>query len=88
LIVPNTVSLIKNSPNQENGKKLIDYLLTREVEAKLAQSCVQMPLLPNPITEVSGVTSVDKIVPMQIDYERTAQKLEEIQSFLKEWVGK
>ncbi|MCI0695722.1 extracellular solute-binding protein [candidate division KSB1 bacterium] len=87
LIVPNTVSLIKNSPNQENGKKLIDYLLTREVEAKLAQSCVQMPLLPNPIAEVSGVTSVDKIVPMQIDYERTAQKLEEIQPFLKEWTG-
>ena len=87
LIVPNTVSLIKNSPNQENGKKLIDYLLTREVEAKLAQSCVQMPLLPNPV-EVAGVTSVDKIVPMQIAYERTAQKLEEIQPFLKEWMGK
>ncbi len=87
LIVPNTVSLLKNSPHQENGKKLIDYLLTREVEAKLAQSCAQMPLLPNPIAAVSGVTSVDKIVPMQIDYERTAQKLEEIQPFLKKWTG-
>lgn len=86
LIVPNTVSLIKNSPNQENGKKLIDYLLTREVEAKLARSCVQMPLLPNPI-EVTGVTSVDKIVPMKIDYEHAAKKLEEIQPFLKEWVS-
>ncbi len=88
LIVPNTVSLIQNSPHPENGKKLIDYLLTREVEAKLAVSCAQMPLLPNPIEEVSGVTSVDKIVPMKIDYERTAQKLEEIQPFLKEWASR
>jgi len=87
LIVPNTVSLIKNSPHAENGKKLIDYLLTREVEAKLAASCAQMPLLPNAIA-VSGVTSVDQITPMKIDYEHVAQKLEEIQPFLKDWVGK
>lgn len=87
LIVPNTVSLIRNSPNQENGKKLIDYLLTREVEAKLAQSCVQMPLLPNAIEDVPGVTSVDKIVPLRIDYEHAAKKLEEIQPFLKTWAS-
>lgn len=87
LIVPNTVSLIKNSPHADNGKKLIDYLLTREVEAKLAASCAQMPLLPNAIA-VSGVTSVDKITPMKIDYARAAQKLEEIQPFLKDWVEK
>jgi iron(III) transport system substrate-binding protein len=87
LIMPNTVSLIKNSSNQENGKKLIDYLLTREVEAKLAQSCVQMPLLPNPI-EAPGVLGLGKIVPMKIDYEQAAQKLEEIQPFLKEWANR
>jgi iron(III) transport system substrate-binding protein len=86
LVVPNTASLIKNSPHLENGKKLIDYLLTREVEAKLAQSCAQMPLLPNAI-EVPGVISLEKIVPMKIDYAQTAQKLEEIQPFLKEWVS-
>jgi iron(III) transport system substrate-binding protein len=88
LIVPNTVSLIQNSPHPENGKRLIDHLLTREVEAELAASCAQMPMLPNPIDEVSGVTSVDKIVPMKINYEHTAHMLEEIQPFLKEWVEK
>ncbi|MDO8130525.1 MAG: extracellular solute-binding protein, partial [Candidatus Brocadiales bacterium] len=45
LIMPNMVCLIKNSPNQENGKRLIDFLLSREVEKSLAwASCAQMPL--------------------------------------------
>jgi iron(III) transport system substrate-binding protein len=43
LIIPNTVSLIKNSPHSQNGKTLMDYLLRKETEAKLAKSCVQMP---------------------------------------------
>jgi len=44
LIMPNTVNLIKNSRNYENGKKMMDYLLSKETEAKLAKSCAQMPL--------------------------------------------
>jgi iron(III) transport system substrate-binding protein len=35
--------------------------------------------------EVAGVRSLEKIVPMKIDYAQAAQKLEEIQPFLKEW---
>jgi iron(III) transport system substrate-binding protein len=47
LVLPNTVMLIKGGPNPENGKKLIDYLLSHEIEAKLAASgSVQMPLHP------------------------------------------
>lgn len=47
LVLPNTVMLIKGGPNTENGKKLIDYLLSHEIEAKLAASdSVQMPLHP------------------------------------------
>ena len=85
LIMPNTVSLIKNSPNNENGKKLIDYLLSRETEAKLATSCAQMPLHKGVETPAT-VPQLDNIVSMKIDYQKTAQKLEEIQEFLKKWV--
>ena len=87
LIMPNTVCLIKNSPNTENGKKLIDYLLSKETEAKLAVSCAQMPLhkgVPVP----DDVPSLDNIIPMDIDYDRTSQKLEKIQDYLKKWVEK
>ncbi len=85
LIIPNTVSLIKGSPHKENGKKLIDFLLSKDTEAKLALSCAQMPLhkgVPTP----ADVPSLDNIKAMQIDYNLTAQKLEQIQMYLKKWV--
>src|SRR6266511_3494824 len=36
LILPNAVALIKGGPHPENGKRLIDYLLSKETERKLA----------------------------------------------------
>ncbi|MCE7056231.1 extracellular solute-binding protein [Algoriphagus sp. AGSA1] len=84
LIMPNALSLIKGSPNSENGKKLMDYLLTRETETKLAKSCAQMPLIKG--TEVpENVPSLDNINPMKVDFKETSDKLEAIQSWLKEW---
>ncbi|WP_437373686.1 extracellular solute-binding protein [Maribacter litoralis] len=84
LIMPNALSLIAKSPHSENGKKLMDYLLSRRTESKLAASCAQMPLIAG--TEVpDNVPSLDKIEPMRIDYEQTADKLEEIQPWLKQW---
>ena len=85
LIMPNTVCLIKNSPDTENAKKLIDYLLSKETEAKLAVSCAQMPLHKG-VKMPKDVPSLDNIIPMKIDYDKTAQKLEEIQEYLKKWV--
>ncbi|WP_156946440.1 extracellular solute-binding protein [Desulfitibacter alkalitolerans] len=35
LVIPNTVALIKGSPNPEEGKVLIDWLLTKEMEKTL-----------------------------------------------------
>ena len=85
LIMPNTVNLIKNSPNSENGKKLIDYLLSKNVEAKLAQSCAQMPLHKG-VEIPANIPSLDSIVPMNIDYDKTSKKLVEIQEYLKKWL--
>jgi len=87
LIMPNTLTLIRQSPHQENGKKLIDYLLRRETEAELAKSCAQMPLHKGVVTP-PNVPSLDHIVPMQIDYDKTAKKLQDIQLYLKEWLEK
>jgi len=85
LIMPNALSLVKNSPNAENGKKFMDYLLSRQTEAKLAISCAQMPLIKG--TKVpEGVPSLDNIVPMKIDYSQTSETLEQIQPWLKQWV--
>ena len=85
LIMPNTVNLIKDSHHSENAKKLIDFLLSREVEAKLALSCAQMPLHKG-IKLPKGVYTLDNIKAMDIDYDKTSKKLEEIQEYLKNWV--
>ena len=37
LMIPCTVGLVKDGPNPENARKLIDYLLSKEVEAKLIE---------------------------------------------------
>lgn len=87
LIMPNALSMIKDSPNGENGKKLMDFLLSRQTEAKLAISCAQMPLIIE--TEVPEVVpSLDHIIPMKIDYSQTSELLEQIQPWLKKWVEK
>jgi iron(III) transport system substrate-binding protein len=85
LIVPNTVSIIKNSKNQENAKKIMDYLLSKETESRLAISCAQMPLHSG-VDVPEGVPSLDGIIPMNINYEETSSILKEIQNYLKEWV--
>jgi iron(III) transport system substrate-binding protein len=85
LIMPNTLSILKNAPHTENAKKLFTFLLSRETEQQLAQSCAQMPLHKG-VSISKDIPSLDHIQPMKIDYQKTAEKLETIQSFLKEWV--
>lgn len=87
LVVPNAVSMIKNCPHPENAKKLIDYLLSPEVEAKLAKmECAQLPLHPG-VELPENLPPLDNIKSMDIDYAEVAKKLQEIQPFLKQWLG-
>ncbi|HSH67268.1 MAG TPA: extracellular solute-binding protein, partial [Bacteroidia bacterium] len=88
LIVPNTISLITNSPNSENGKKLIDYLLSAEVEMQLAKTAAQIPMIKTEyqIPEMPNIKSISDIKSMNVDYEKAAAKLEAIQPLLKKWI--
>lgn len=87
LIVPNVVLLIKGAPHPENGKKLIDYLLSKETERKLAfADCAQIPLHPG-VEVPLNVPRIETIKVMAVDYAWVAKKALEIQPFLKSWVG-
>jgi iron(III) transport system substrate-binding protein len=87
LIMPNMVCLIKNSPNQENGKKLIDYLVSSEVEKSLAFAmCAQMPLR-HYVRTPADVLTIAAIKGMDINYHDVAVKLDKISEFLKQWAG-
>lgn len=76
LVIPNTVSLIQDCANPEGGKKLIDYLLSADVEAKLAQSRArQIPVRPS-VPRPDGVPSLDSIKTMDVDYNKIAENVE------------
>lgn len=87
LLLPNVAVLIKQGPNPKNGKKLIDYLLSRETERKLAfADCAQIPLHKG-VETPQDVPKIEGLKTMEIDYERVARKLQEIQNYLKKWAG-
>lgn len=85
LIIPNTLSLIKGSPNPDEARRLANYLMSEETQLKLARSSAQMPLSKG-VEVPEGVFSLDNVKPMQVDYDKSSKKLEEIQPYLKEWV--
>ena len=87
LILPNAVALIKGSPHAENGKQLIDYLLSKSTEHKLAfADCAQIPLHSG-VETPPEVRRIEEIKAMRVGYADLARKMEEIQPFLKEWAG-
>lgn len=87
LLLPNAVVLVKQGPNPGNGKKLIDYLLSPETERKLAfADCAQIPLHEG-VETPQDVPKIEGLRTMEIDYERVARKLQEIQDYLKKWAG-
>jgi iron(III) transport system substrate-binding protein len=87
LILPNAVALIKGAPHEENGKRLIDYLLSKETERKLAfADCAQIPLHSG-VEIPPEIRRIEEITTMRVSYADLARKTDEIQPFLKEWAG-
>lgn len=87
LVLPNVTVLIKGGPNLKNGKRLIDYLLSPETERKLAfADCAQIPLHEG-VETPDDVIKIKELKVMKVDFEAVAEKLQEIQPYLKEWVG-
>lgn len=86
LFIPNTLALIRGSPNPEGAKKLIDYLLSPEVETKLAEGpSRQIPLntkvtvKPHPQIETPQTVKA-----MDVDFEKAAEMWEDVQKFLRD----
>jgi len=86
-IVPNAVMLIEGAPHPREARLLIDYLLAKETEKKLAfADCAQIPLHPG-VQTPSGLKPISDIKIMQVNYAEVARKMVEIQPYLKSWLG-
>jgi iron(III) transport system substrate-binding protein len=86
-VMPNMVSLIANAPHPDEARRLIDYLLSSDVERQLAQSeAVQIPLhagVPGP----KNIPAIDTFKPMTLDYSKAAARVEDVTSRLATILG-
>jgi iron(III) transport system substrate-binding protein len=86
-IMPNMVSLVANGPHLEAGKKLIDYLLSPEVERMLAQSeAVQIPLHSG-VEGPKNIPPLSSFKPMTLDYSKAADRVEDVTKRLQTILG-
>jgi iron(III) transport system substrate-binding protein len=86
-VMPNMVSLIANAPNPEEGRRLIDYLLSTDVERQLAQSeAVQIPLHAG-VAGPKNIPSIDTFTPMTLDYAKAAARVESVTTRLATILG-
>ncbi|HUS09639.1 MAG TPA: extracellular solute-binding protein [Pyrinomonadaceae bacterium] len=86
-VMPNMVSLIANAPHPQAGQKLIDYLLSPEVERSLAQSeAVQIPLRVG-VEGPKNIPPISSFRPMTHDYGKAADRVEDVTHRLQEILG-
>ena len=86
-VMPNMVSLVAGAPHPEQGRALIDYLLSPDVERQLAQSeAVQIPLHAG-VTGPKNMPAIDTFRPMTLDYAKAAGRVEDVTGRLATILG-
>jgi iron(III) transport system substrate-binding protein len=84
LFIPNTLALVKDSPNPGTAEILINYLLSAEVERSLAEGAsAQIPLNPE-VDQATRVETPQTIRAMKVDFERAATNWDRARAFLVE----
>ncbi len=84
LFIPNTLAIIKGCPHPRAARKLVDYLLSPGVEAKLAEGpSAQIPL--NDKVEVkSRIETPQTVKAMQVDFEKAAAEWDRAAGFMRD----
>jgi iron(III) transport system substrate-binding protein len=86
-VMPNMVSLIAGAPHPEAGKRLIDYLLSQEVERLLAESeAVQIPLHQG-VAPPKNIPPISAFKPMTLDYGKAAERVDDVTRRLQPILG-
>jgi iron(III) transport system substrate-binding protein len=86
-VMPNMVSLIAGAPHPDEGKRLIDYLLSPEVERKLAESAaVQIPLHAD-VPPPRNIPPISTFKAMTLDYGKAAARVEDVTRRLASILG-
>ena len=86
LFIPNSLAILKGSPNPEGARRLIDYLLSAEVEKLLAEGeSHQVPLNPEVKAQLPPQIETPKTVrAMPVDFDKAADLWSEVQTFVRQ----
>ncbi len=88
LFIPNTVAIMKDCPHPEAAKKLVDYLLRAETEAKLAASdSAQIPLNEQNAEVEAQVETPQTVKAMEVDFNAAADRWDDVAAFIRETFG-
>jgi len=86
-MMPNLVSLVAKGPHPDEGRRLIDYLLSADVEEQLAQSeAAQIPLHPG-VPGPKNMPPIDTFKPMTLDFAKAASRVEDVTNRLATILG-
>jgi iron(III) transport system substrate-binding protein len=84
LFIPNTLALMDGAKHPAEAERLVEYLLSPQVERRLAEGAsAQIPLNPNVDVELR-VETPSTIRAMEVDFEAAAAKWESAARFLAE----
>jgi len=85
LFIPNTLAILKDCPNSAGARRLVEYLLSAEVEKLLAESdSHQVPFNPEVRAALPPeVEAPPAVKVMQVVFYKAAALWEEVQTFLR-----
>jgi iron(III) transport system substrate-binding protein len=84
LFIPNTLAIVKGGPHPEQARRLLDYLLTPEVETRLAAGpSAQIPLHPG-ATPPAQIRSPAEVRAMEVDFAQAGEMWETAAGYLRE----
>ncbi|MEQ8786276.1 MAG: extracellular solute-binding protein [Pirellulaceae bacterium] len=84
LLIPNTVCAIEGGPNPESAKKLVAYLVTAQIERRLAEGpSAQFPLHQD-VAELPRVAPDTPFKRMEVDFPAAAEHWDAASEFLAE----
>lgn len=76
LLIPNSVAILKDAPHAENARKLVDFILSRQVEEKLAfAEGAQIPVRAD-VKRPEHVKSAAELSVMRVDWSKVGADIE------------
>lgn len=83
LFIPNTLALIEGSPHPEAAEQLLSFLLSADVERRLAEGPSGQIPLRDGVPASDRVKTPEQVRAMEVDFETAAARWDTTASFLK-----